>query len=389
MGNTSVYKNYIDTILKEDKFGVRTGILHGKKYTVLGGYGVYLKKELVGILRPCDTDSKFKDRRGAITIDVKKLAICNKEEIEGHEKDCTIGTEIFPFIAEFINDDLESIHDDDECRPLAGQIEFSEKFNLGEADGHSVAAGVNKVYVSWDEKFVYGKGLLLDDWVSVYGADDAYLSKGIGSCTDIRLESPGANVFEGLEEFFRTGFFEYKTNSIKKMDIPEYLSENAVLTSKYLPNHKDVIDITDIFDERMLATTMVAIHSVYEIGKDVTNEKDLGEQTVRNSQFCIFDFCGVQYLAKTTDLVRNRFNVGELKVFYALARDYKYVRNVQCFLTNVVKAIEYLKNIKIQATFVFPAVGSERKVYLTKGNNDEYTLSMVIPYYEDKVYTRD
>lgn len=120
-----VLVRFINDIIANDLYGVRTGILEGKRYCIKAGNAIWDDEKLVGVTDPEVNSVDYLSERDCYDYDAEFFY-----EVDDFENDLIASDDIIPLVAEYYSEEESYlIHDDFEI--LADQLNFSKNYVLG------------------------------------------------------------------------------------------------------------------------------------------------------------------------------------------------------------------------------------------------------------------
>ena len=363
---SGLLKEFVDNMVNFDLFGVRTGILKGKKYCIVAGNAVWYGNRLVGVVDPeAGFVEDFFSEGDFYVVDDDLFYQC--------ESSLATSEDIVPLIAEYEGKG-------EFCVLGSQQLDFVKDYVLGQDRKGTFAYFVKNV-AGLENLIVLDKSVLLKDWDVVKGIDEDYLSKyeGTGELPIGCCES----IFDVLSSDVESGYYEM---------LP-YLQVESVLDSKYIGKSGSRKDISGIFTDGRLNIMRNAISSVKLLTDTRVSSGEADGTEVREGSFCLFnginrklwiatvstsDMKYEETRAVPVDLLVSRVNGNNVEKWnYGDCVDYIYE-----FANCVNNIVEKNSKLDVQAVFVFSCgIYDKPRAYVARNSDGSCTVSMIVPYY--------
>lgn len=362
---SGLLKEFVDNIVNQDVFGVRTDILNGKKYCIVVGNAVWYGNRLVGVVDP---------EAGFIEdfFSESDFYLVDDGLFEQYEDSLEMSEDIVPLIAEYEGKGDFSV--------VGNQLDFVKDYVLGQ-DREGTFAYFVKNVAGIENLIVLDKSVLLKDWDVVKGIDEDELSKfgeidklPIGCCN---------SVFDVLSSDVESDYYE---------SLP-CLQVESVLDSRFLGKEGRRKDISGVFTDVRLNIIRNAISSVKLLTDTRVSSGKAKDTDVREGSFCLFNGINRKLWIATVstsdkkyeenrvvpvDLLVSRVNGNNVEKWnYGDCVDSIYE------LANLVNSIvEKNSKLDVQAVFVFPCgVHDKPRSYVARNYDGSCTISMIVPYY--------
>lgn len=362
---SGLLKEFVDNIVNQDVFGVRTDILNGKKYCIVAGNAVWYGNRLVGVVDPEEgfVEDFFSE---------SDFYLVDDGLFEQYEDNLEMSEVIVPLIAEYEGKGAFSV--------VGNQLDFVKDYVLGQDRKGTFAYFVKNV-AGLENLIVLDKSVLLKDWDVVKGIDEDYLSKykGTGELPIGCCES----IFDVLDSDIESGYYEM---------LP-YLQVESVLDSKYIGKSGSRKDISGIFTDGRLNIMRNAISSVKLLTDTRVSSGKEDATKVREGSFCLFnginrklwiatvstsDMKYEENRAVPVDLLASRVNGNNVE-------KWNYddcIDSIYEFADCVNNIVEKNSKLDVQAVFVFPCgVYDKPRAYVARNSDGSCTVSMIVPYY--------
>lgn len=379
-----VLVRFINDIIANDIYGVRTGILEGKKYCIKAGNAIWDDEKLVGVTDPEVNSIDYLSERDCYDYDEKFFY-----EVDDFENNLIASDDIIPLVAEYRSEDeCGFINGDFDI--IADQLNFSKNYVLGQEKKGTFAYAV-KHFIGLKNLLILDKSVLINNWAIVKGYDEEKFAK-IVEDKDVPAEC-----CKTLFDSFRSDRdADYYAN------LP-YLQEEAVLgRSNYLRKPKSCRDIsskafTNGIKQVYQIDDMIrqAIYSVGIFCNPLLTMNKVDRYDVFEGSFCLLKRGMELYIASVSGNSKNLLDDMVVPVnslpLRVVADSYDTWDFDDC-LDCIYKFYDWTKDlfkekpeIDIKAVFVFPCRDHYMyKVYLAKNCDDSYTLSLVVPYFREK-----
>lgn len=360
-----VLVRFINDIIANDLYGVRTGILEGKKYCIVAGNAVWYGNRLVGVVDP---EEGFVED----LFSMSDFYLVDDDLLDQYESSLEMSEDIVPLIAEY--------EGKWEFRVIGNQLDFVKDYVLGQ-DREGTFAYFVKNVAGIENLIVLDKSVLLKDWDVVKGIDEDELRKfgeidklPIGCCN---------SVFDVLSSDVESDYYESLT----------CLQVESVLDSRFLGKEGRRKDISGVFTDARLNIIRNAISSVKLLTDTRVSSGKAKDTDVREGSFCLFNGINRKLWIATVstsdkkyeenrvvpvDLLVSRVNGNNVEKWnYGDCVDSIYE------LANLVNSIvEKNSKLDVQAVFVFPCgMYDKPKAYVARNSDGSCTLSMIVPYY--------
>lgn len=379
-----VLVRFINDIIANDIYGVRTGILGGKKYCIKAGNAIWDDEKLVGVTDPEVNSMDYLSERDCYDYDAEFFY-----EVDDFENDLIASDDIIPLVAEYRSEDeCGFINGDFDI--IADQLNFSKNYILGQEKKGTFAYAV-KHFIGLKNLLILDKSVLINNWTIVKGYDEEKFAK-IVEDKDVPAEC-----CKTLFDSFRNDRdADYYAN------LP-YLQEEAVLgRSSYLREPKSCRDISGkVFTNDKKQVYQIddmikqAIYSVGIFCNPLLTRNKVDRYDVFEGSFCLLKRGMELYIASVSGNSNNLLDDMVVPVnslpLRVVADSYDTWDFDDC-LNCIYKFYDWSKDlfkenpeIDIKAVFVFPCKNHYRyRVYLAKNCDDSYTLSLVVPYFMEK-----
>ena len=379
-----VLVRFINDIIANDIYGVRTGILEGKKYCIKAGNAIWDDEKLVGVTDPEVNSIDYLSERDCYDYDAEFFY-----EVDDFENDLIASDDIIPLVAEYRSEDeCGFINGDFDI--IADQLNFSKNYILGQEKKGTFAYAV-KHFIGLKNLLILDKSVLINNWTIVKGYDEEKFAK-IVEDKDVPAEC-----CKTLFDSFRNDRdADYYAN------LP-YLQEEAVLgRSSYLREPKSCRDISGkVFtnDKKQVYQIDDMIRqAIYNVGifcNPLLTRNKVDRYDVFEGSFCLLKRGRELYIASVSGNSNNLLDDMVVPVnslpLRVVADSYDTWDFGDC-LDCIYKFYDWTKDlfkekpdIDIKAVFVFPCKNHYGyRVYLAKNCDDSYTLSLVVPYFKEK-----
>lgn len=362
---SGLLKEFVDNIVNQDVFGVRTDILNGKKYCIVVGNAVWYGNRLVGVVDP---------EVGWVEdfISESDFYLVDDGLFDQYESSLEMSEDIIPLIAEYEGKGEFSV--------VGNQLDFVKDYVLGQ-DREGTFAYFVKNVAGIENLIVLDKSVLLKDWDVVKGIDEDELSKfgeidklPIGCCNSI---------FDVLSSDVESDYYE---------SLP-CLQVESVLDSRFLGKEGRRKDISGVFTDARLNIIRNAISSVKLLTDTRVSSGKAKDTDVREGSFCLFNGINRKLwiaTVSTSDMKyeENRVVPVDLLVSRVNGNNVEKWNYGDCIdsiyeLANLVNNIvEKNSKLDVQAVFVFPCeMYDKHKAYVARNSDGSCTLSMIVPYY--------
>lgn len=381
-----VLVRFINDIIANDLYGVRTGILEGKKYCIKAGNAIWDDEKLVGVTDPEVNSVDYLSERDCYDYDAEFFY-----EVDDFENDLIASDDIIPLVAEYYSE-KESYLIKDDFEILADQLNFSKNYVLGQEKKGTFAYAV-KHFIGLKNLLILDKSILINNWEIVKGYDEEKFAKFVED------KDVPADFCKTLFDTFRD---DVDADYYKRLP---YLQEEAVLgRSNYLRKPKSCRDIANKALTSDLKTAyqtddMIkqAIYSVGIFCNPLLTMNKVDKNDVFEGSFCLLEK-GRELNIATVSGNSNRMSMSDHIVVpvnslprMVVANSYDLWDFNDC-LDCIYKFYDWTKGlfkdkpeIDVKAVFVFPCKNHYRyRVYLAKNCDDSYTLSLAVPYFTEK-----
>lgn len=381
-----VLVRFINDIIANDLYGVRTGILEGKKYCIKAGNAIWDDEKLVGVTDPEVNSVDYLSERDCYDYDEEFFY-----EVDDFENDLIASDDIIPLVAEYYSEEESYlIHDDFEI--LADQLNFSKNYVLGQEKKGTFAYAV-KHFIGLKNLLILDKSILINNWEIVKGYDEEKFAKFVED------KDVPAEFCKTLFDTFRN---DRDADYYKRLP---YLQEEAVLgRSNYLRKPKSCKDIANKALTSDLKTAyqtddMIkqAIYSVGIFCNPLLTMNKVDKNDVFEGSFCLLEKGRELYIATVSGNSNRMLMLDDIVVpvnslpRMVVTNSYDLWDFNDC-LDCIYKFYDWSKGlfkdkpeIDIKAVFVFPCKNHYRyRVYLAKNCDDSYTLSLAVPYFTEK-----
>ena len=362
---SGLLKEFVDSMVNFDLFGVRTGILKGKKYCIVAGNAVWYRDKLVGVIDPeagCVED----------LISDSDFYLVDDGLFDQYESIIEMSEDIVPLIAECESKGEFSV--------IGNQLNFAKYYVLGQ-DREGTFAYFVKNIAGIENLIVLDKSVLLKDWDVVKGIDEDELSKyeGTGMLPIGCCES----IFDVLSSDVESNYYE---------SLP-CLQVESVLDIRFLGKAGRRGDISGVFTDTRLNIIRNAISSVKVLTDTRVSSGKEKDTAVREGSFCLFNGINRKLwiaTVSTSDMKyeENRVVPVDLLVSRVTGNNVEKWNYGDCVdsiyeLANLVNNIvEKNSKLDVQAVFVFPCgIYDKPRAYVVRNSDGSCTISMIVPYY--------
>lgn len=366
---SGLLKEFVDNIVNFDLFGVRTGILNGKKYCIVAGNAVWYGDRLVGVLDPEEGYVEDFFVEGSCDTDFYLLS---DDLFDQHKDELETSEDIIPLIAEYNGKGEFSV--------IGNQLDFAKDYVLGQ-DREGTFAYFVKNIAGIENLIVLDKSVLLKDWDVVKGIDEDELSKfgeidklPIGCCNSI---------FDILSSDVESDYYE---------SLP-CLQVESLLDSRYLGREGRRKDISGVFTDGRLNIIRNAINSVKLLTDTRVSSGAADGTEVREGSFCLFNGINRKLWIATVSTTDKKYEENRVFPVDSLIRringcnveKWNYgdcVDSIYEFANLVNNIVEKNSKLDVQAVFVFPCgIHDKPRAYVARNSDGSCTVSMIVPYY--------
>lgn len=361
---SGLLKEFVDNIVNLDVFGVRTGILNGKKYCIVAGNAVWCGNRLVGVVDP---EEGFVED----LFCTSDFYLVDDGLLDQYESSLEMSEDIVPLIAKYEGKYEFSV--------IGNQLDFVKDYVLGQ-DREGTFAYFVKNIAGIENLIVLDKSVLLKDWDVVKGIDEDELSKfgeidklPIGCCNSI---------FDVLSSDVDSDYYK---------SLP-CLQVESVLDSRFLGKEGRRKDISGVFTDARLNIIRNAISSVKLLTDTRVSSGTSDGTEVREGSFCLFNGINKLWIAtvSTTDVKYEENRVSPVdslirRIDGCNVEKWNYgdcVDSIYEFANLVNNIVEKNSKLDVQAVFVFPCgIHDKPRAYVARNSDGSCTVSMIVPYY--------